>query len=82
MNDENYMDLPDKKLKNIVLSEKTSYPFGWICPRCQTVHSPFVISCNCPPNKTYTFSGVGASDNIPVPRRINDDPSYTYQYGE
>jgi hypothetical protein len=22
---------------------------GWICPRCQKVHAPFVQSCNCDP---------------------------------
>lgn len=22
---------------------------GWICPRCQTVHAPWVPSCDCQP---------------------------------
>lgn len=28
---------------------------GWECPRCRTIHSPFVKSCGChPPTKTST----------------------------
>lgn len=30
---------------------------GWICPRCQTVHSPFIPQCGCQPpsiNKATT----------------------------
>ena len=23
--------------------------YGWVCPRCGTVHSPFVTQCGCPP---------------------------------
>jgi hypothetical protein len=23
--------------------------YGWICPRCQTVHSPFTSECTCMP---------------------------------
>jgi len=26
--------------------EQTLY--GWICPRCGTVHAPFVRQCDCP----------------------------------
>ncbi len=28
----------------------------WICPRCQTVHAPWVAQCHCPP-PTITISG-------------------------
>jgi hypothetical protein len=27
---------------------KTDTPVGWICPRCNTVHAPDVLKCNCP----------------------------------
>lgn len=28
---------------------------GWICPRCQVVHAPFVAGCDCqPPTHTAT----------------------------
>ena len=30
-------------------SDKGAYLFGWICPRCQKVHSPFDLTCDCPP---------------------------------
>jgi hypothetical protein len=23
---------------------------GWLCPRCQKVHGPFVQTCDCPPD--------------------------------
>ena len=31
-------------------SDKGAYLFGWICPRCQKVHSPFSLICDCPPH--------------------------------
>lgn len=41
---------------NIVLSKYckcTTAPFvplqGWICPRCGSIHAPFVSRCFCPP---------------------------------
>ena len=27
---------------------------GWICPRCDTVHNPFVMTCNCSTDKKIT----------------------------
>ena len=31
-------------------SEKLISPlYGWICPRCGVVHSPFSAQCFCPP---------------------------------
>ena len=36
--------------RNKNVSEKYSTPLqGWICPRCGTVHSPFVPQCHCSP---------------------------------
>lgn len=26
---------------------------GWICPRCQKVHSPFSTTCDCMPTTIY-----------------------------
>lgn len=28
---------------------------GWICPRCQKVHAPFVQTCNCAPSPVGTL---------------------------
>lgn len=34
--------------------------FGWVCPRCGAVHSPFDMRCDCPPpTRTWTSSGTG-----------------------
>lgn len=33
-----------------VPQQLSAYPGGWICPRCQKVHSFMVTECNCPPN--------------------------------
>lgn len=27
--------------------KEVNYPIGWICPRCNTVHAPFVRWCFC-----------------------------------
>lgn len=33
---------------------------GWICPRCMTVHAPWVSGCYCPrPTVTTTGTGTG-----------------------
>lgn len=29
--------------------QPNTYLYGWICPRCQKVHSPFSLTCDCPP---------------------------------
>jgi hypothetical protein len=26
--------------------------YGWMCPRCNRVHGPFVRQCDCPPIST------------------------------
>jgi len=31
--------------------------FGWECPRCHMVHSPFVQQCWCPPSTWVLSSG-------------------------
>ena len=31
------------------LSGEIPYLYGWICPRCQKIHSPFSLTCDCPP---------------------------------
>ena len=30
--------------------------FGWECPRCFKIHSPFSVTCDCPP-RTFTSGG-------------------------
>ena len=33
---------------------------GWECPRCRTIHGPFVQKCDCPPPvKTWVGTGTG-----------------------
>lgn len=32
-------------------------PTGWVCPRCQKVHSPYYTFCDCQP-KPFTSSSV------------------------
>lgn len=47
------------KLKETNKNQNTLL-YGWICPRCQKVHSPFVYECDCPPPmivKTGTSTG-------------------------
>ena len=36
--------------------------FGWECPRCFKIHSPFSVTCDCPP-RTFTSSG---SSSLPI----------------
>jgi hypothetical protein len=39
------------KMKN---EQQTPPMQGWICPRCGTVHSPFITECSCPlPTKIW-----------------------------
>ena len=34
-------------------------PKGWICPRCQTVHAPWIDKCDCEPK---ALASVGPSE--------------------
>ena len=37
---------------------------GWECPRCRTIHGPFVHKCGCsPPVKTWPDTGTAGKDN-------------------
>ena len=31
-------------------------PMGWMCPRCQRVHAPSVLTCGCSPRTIATTS--------------------------
>ena len=45
--------IPTGKSKNE--SSKTGMLYGWICPRCGKVHSPYSTNCDCPPeSKVWT----------------------------
>ena len=34
---------------------------GWECPRCHTIHSPYSVTCSCPPDY---FEYTGITTNI------------------
>ncbi len=42
---------------------KSPLMYGWICPRCGTVHSPFVTRCDCPP-PTKTCDSINTEEGI------------------
>jgi len=56
-----------KQLEDCVVAEikTTPIPSGWICPRCQKVHSWMVQSCDCPPN-VITASTTIIRDESPI----------------
>ena len=47
-------------------SDKGAYLFGWICPRCQNVHSWMVQSCDCPPNVITASTTELGTDQITI----------------
>lgn len=42
-------------------SQQIPEMYGWICPRCGTVHSPFITQCGCPP-PIRTWNGVSTEE--------------------
>lgn len=45
--------------------------YGWICPRCYTVHAPWVAQCGCP---SYQFSyGTTSSTAVGIPTNSTGD---------
>jgi len=60
-----------------------NYTYGWICPRCGTVHAPHTGSCWCRPNTAETpydgFIEIGRPTTLglnPGPGRATDiDPN-------
>jgi len=56
--DEHYFWTPKDKIVEI---KATPMPSGWICPRCQKVHSWLSMTCDCEP-KTITRTTYDPSD--------------------
>jgi hypothetical protein len=47
----------DIKIPHVVNTENLiPSTIGWICPRCQVVHSPYKYSCDCLPPSITTDS--------------------------
>jgi len=36
---------------------------GWECPRCFKIHSPFSLTCDCPP---LTFTSASSHNTMPI----------------
>ena len=47
--------------------------YGWICPRCETVHAPWVSECNC--SKEYHIT---TTPNIEATTKKDTPFTYTY----
>ncbi len=45
------------------------HPQGWECPRCNKIHSPYSLTCNCPPR--YELVSASSTEGIiypPIPK--------------
>lgn len=54
---------------------------GWICPRCETVHAPSVLKCECAPKAATPLDVLKrAIDSMPIPVYVPGYIPYPYPY--
>lgn len=67
--------------------QTTNISYGWVCPRCETVNSPFKHTCDCVPKgqfqqSRYTTTVVNETDLIQWTRNNGVSGGVAYTDGE